>query len=161
MAAVEEAFPNKPPDAGAVVAAGVVLAVVDEAAGFAPNRLPPLAGAAELGWLAAVDWPPPPKSPGVDDAVVVGGFWPKSPAPAAAAGLAAPGAAWPNIEVVEAPEACGAEEAGVVLAAPAPPKRDGVEEGFEAAWAPPSESEGAPAGVVEAAAPNMGFAGVA
>lgn len=68
---------------------------------------------------------------------------------------------WPNSEDVPAPEACGADEAGVVLEVPAPLKRDGVEEGLDDACAPPSESEGAPAGVVEVAAPNKGFAGVA
>lgn len=97
----------------------------------------------------------------MDDAAVAGGFWPKRLGPPVAAGLAAPDPPWPNSEEVPAPEVCGAEEAGAVLAAPAPPKRDGVEEGFDDACAPPSESEGAPAGVVEVAAPNMGFAGVA
>lgn len=72
--------------------------------------------------------------------------------------MAAPDAPWPNSEVVAVPEGCAAEEAGVVLAAPAPPKR---EEGLEDAWAPPRDSDGAPAGVVEVAAPNKGFAGVA
>lgn len=49
----------------------------------------------------------------------------------------------------------------MVLEAPAPPKRDGVEEGLDDACVSPSETEGAPAGVVEVVAPNRGFAGVA
>ena len=161
VVADELALPNKPPDAGVVDAAGAALAEVAAGLGFAPNRPPLPEGAAVLGWLVAVDWAPPPKRLGVDDAVVAGGFWPKRLEPPASAGLATPGAPWPNREEVPVPEVCGAGEAVVVPAAPAPPKRDGVEEGLDDACAPPSESEGAPAGVVEVVAPNKGFAGVA
>lgn len=94
----------------------------------------------------------------MEDAVVAAGFWPKSPPLVVAAGFAAP---WPKREGVAAPEGCAAEEAGVVLAAPAPPKREGVEEGWDEGWAPPRLSEGAPAGVVEVIPPNEGLAGVA
>lgn len=65
----------------------------------------------------------------MDDAVVAAGFWPKSPPLVVPAGLAAPDAPWPKREEVAVPEGCAAEEAGVLLAAPPPPKREGVEEG--------------------------------
>lgn len=62
----------------------------------------------------------------MDDAVVAAGFWPKSPPLVVAAGFAAP---WPKRDEVVVPGGCAVVEAGVVLAALAPPKREGVEEG--------------------------------